>query len=71
MGRSGMRPYPLADGALKIIRVRSHPVAVPFMKKEKIDYEDDEDEKGPWWFSADSWKRTAPLEDGTPHRQRP
>jgi hypothetical protein len=41
------------------------------MKKEKIDYEDDEDEKGPWWFSADSWKRTAPLEDGTPHRQRP
>ena len=43
MGRSGMRPYPLEEAAVKVIRARLHPVAVRFNKK--FDYED---ENGPW-----------------------
>jgi hypothetical protein len=43
MGRSGMRPYPLEDAAVKVIRARLHPVAVLF--NEKFDYEY---ENGAW-----------------------
>ena len=38
MGRSGMRPYPLEEAAVKVIRARLHPVAVRF--NEKFVYED-------------------------------
>ena len=43
MGRSGMRPYPLEDEAMNVIRARLHPVVVLF--NEKFDYED---EHRPW-----------------------
>ena len=49
------------DGALKIIRVHSHPVAVP--AREMFDYDDqdeEEDEKEPWRFSGGSWKAPNP-----------
>jgi len=38
MGRGGTRPYPLEDGAWKVIRTLLHPVAVPYLQTVKVNY---------------------------------